>query len=60
MSILGTKVTLAMLHAFLDYKLLITLCVFSNVYVLQCVQCVVTNVTFVPILHIVDYPLCFV
>ena len=49
-----------MLPVFLDYSLLITLCVLSNVYVLQTVQCVVANVTCVPILLIVDYPLCFV
>ena len=49
-----------MLPLFLDYSLLITLCVLSNVYLLQYVQCVVANVTFVPRLFIVDYPLCFV
>ena len=48
-----------MLPVFLDYSLLITLCVLSNVYLLQSMQCVVANVTFVPRLHIVDYPLCF-
>jgi hypothetical protein len=32
---------------------------FSNVYLLQSVQCVVANVTCVPRLHIVDYPLGF-
>jgi hypothetical protein len=49
-----------MLPVFLDYSLLITLCVLSNVYLLQSVQCVVANVSFVPRLQIVDYPLCFV
>ena len=49
-----------MLPAFLDYSLLITLSVLSNVYLLQSVQCVVANVTFVPRLLIVDYALCFV
>ena len=44
-----------MLPVFLDYVLWITLCVLSNVYLLQSVQCVVTNVTFVPRLLIVDY-----
>jgi hypothetical protein len=48
-----------MLPLFLDYSLLITLCVLSNVYLLQSMQCVVANVTFVPRIHIVDYPLCF-
>jgi hypothetical protein len=48
-----------MLPVFLDYTLLITLCVLFNVYLLQSVQCVVANVTFVPRLLIVDYPLCF-
>jgi hypothetical protein len=65
MSNLGTQVTLATTHlwpmfpVFLDYSLLITLCVLFNVYLLQSVQCVVANVTFVPRLLIVDYPLCF-
>jgi hypothetical protein len=49
-----------MLPVFLYYSLLITLCVLSNVYVLQSVQCVAANVTCVPRLLIVDYPLCFV
>ena len=49
-----------MLPVFLDYSLLITICVLSIVYLLQSVQCVVANVTFVPRLLIVDYPLCFV
>ena len=49
-----------MLPVFLDYSLLITLCVLSIVYLLQSVQCVVANVTFVPRLCNVDYPLCFV
>jgi hypothetical protein len=49
-----------MLPVFLDYTLLITLCVLSNVYLLQCAQFVVANVTFVPRLRIVDYPLYFV
>jgi hypothetical protein len=49
-----------MLPLFLDYSLLITLCVLSNVYLLQSVKCVVANVAFVPRLLIVDYPLCFV
>ena len=49
-----------MLPLFLDYSLLITLCVLSNVYLLQSVQCVVANVTFVPRLLIVDYTLCLV
>ena len=49
-----------MLPLLLDYSLLITLCVLSNVYLLQSVQCVVANVTCVPRLCIVDYPLCFV
>jgi hypothetical protein len=49
-----------MFPLFLDYRLLITLCVLSNVYLLQYVQCVVANGTFVPRLFIVDYPLCFV
>ena len=35
-----------MLPVFLDYSLLITLCVLSNVYLLQSVQCVVANVSF--------------
>ena len=48
------------LPVFLDYALLITLCVLSNVYLLQSVQCVVANVTFVPRLLIVDNPLCLV
>ena len=47
-----------MLTVFLDYSLLINLCVLSNIYLLQSAQCVVANVTFVPRLHIVDYPLC--
>jgi hypothetical protein len=38
---------------------LITLCVLFNVYLLQSVQCVVTNATCVHRLLIVDYPLCF-
>jgi hypothetical protein len=37
-----------MLPVFLDYSLLITLCVLSNVYLLQSIQCVVANVTSVP------------
>ena len=49
-----------MLPVFLDYSLLITLCVLFNLYLLQFVQCVVANVTFVPRLLIVDYALCFV
>jgi hypothetical protein len=49
-----------MLPVFLDYSLLITLCVLSNVYLLQSVQCVVANITFVPRLLIVDYPQYFV
>ena len=49
-----------MLPLFLDYSLLITLCVLSIVYLLQSVQCVVANVTFAPRLLIDDYPLCFV
>ena len=49
-----------MLPVFLDYSFLITLCVLSNVYLLQSVQCVVANVTFVPRLLIVDYAPCFV
>ena len=49
-----------MLPLFLDYSLLITLSVLSNVYLLQSVQCVVANVTCVPRLLIVGYPLCFV
>ena len=49
-----------MLPLFLDYSLLITLCVLSNVYLIQSVQCVVANVTCVPRFLIVDYPLCFV
>jgi hypothetical protein len=53
---LGTKV----LPVFLDYALLITLCVLSNVYLLQSVQWVVANITFVPRLLIVDYPQYFV
>jgi hypothetical protein len=44
-----------MLPVFLDYAMLITLCVLSNGYLLQSVQCVVTNVTFAPRLLIVDY-----
>ena len=50
----------AMLPVFLDYSLLINLCVLSNLYLLQSVQCVVGNVTCVPRLLIVDYTLCFV
>jgi hypothetical protein len=34
-----------MLHAFVDFTLLITLCDLSNVYLLQSIQCVVANVT---------------
>ena len=49
----------SMLPVVLDYSLLITLCVLSNVYLLQSVQCVVANVTCVPRLLIVDYPLCY-
>jgi hypothetical protein len=49
-----------MLPVFIDYSLLITLFVSSNVYLLQCVQRVVANVTCVPRLLIVDYTLCFV
>ena len=54
------SVLCSMLPVFLDYSLLITLCVLSIVYLLQSVQCVVANGTFVPRLLIVDYPLCFV
>jgi hypothetical protein len=43
-----------MLPVFLDYSLLINLCVLSNIYLLQSAQCVVANVTFVPRLPIVD------
>ena len=43
-----------MLPVFLDYSLLITLCVLSNVYLLQSVQCVEANVSCVPRLLIVD------
>ena len=50
----------SMLPVFPDYSLLITLGVLSNVYLLQCVQCVVANVTCDPRLLIIDYPLCFV
>ena len=49
-----------MLPLLLDYSLLITLCVLSNVYLLHSVQCVVANVTCVPRLLIVDYTLCLV
>jgi hypothetical protein len=49
-----------MLPVFLDYTLLISLCVLSNVYLLQSIQCVVANVSFVPRLQIVDYSLWFV
>jgi hypothetical protein len=49
-----------MLPVFLYYAMLITLCVLSNVYLLQSVQCVVTNVTFVPRLIIVDYSQYFI
>ena len=49
-----------MLPLFLDYSLLVILCVLFHVYLLQSVQCVVANVTFAPRLLIVDYPLCFV
>ena len=49
-----------MLPVFLDYSLLITLCVLSIVYLLQTNQCFVANVTCVPRLLIVDYPLCLV
>ena len=49
-----------MLPLFLDYSLLTTLCVLFNLDLLQSVQCVVANVTFVPRLLIVDYPLCLV
>ena len=49
-----------MLPLFLDYSLLITLCVLSNVYLLQSVQCVEANVTFAPRLLIVDYTMCLV
>ena len=49
-----------MLPVFLDYSLLITLCVLSIVYLLQSVQCVVANVTFVPRLLIVDYSQYFI
>jgi hypothetical protein len=45
---------------FLDYSLLINLCVLSNVYLLQSFQCVVANVTFAPRLLIVDYTQYFV
>ena len=48
-----------MLPVFLDYSLLINLCVLFNVYLLQSVQCVVANVRGCPRLLIVDYPLCF-
>ena len=43
-----------MLPLFLDYSLLTTLCVLFNLDLLQSVQCVVANVTFVPRLFIVD------
>ena len=49
-----------MLPVFLDYTFLITLCVLFGVYLLQSVQCVVANVSCVPRLLIIDYPLCFV
>ena len=49
-----------MLPVILDYSLLITPCVLSNVYLLQSVQCVVANVTSILRLLIVDYPLCLV
>ena len=49
-----------MLPLFLDYSLLITLCVLSNIYLLQSVQCVEANVTFAPRLLIVDYTMCLV
>jgi hypothetical protein len=49
-----------MLTVFLDYSLLINLCVLSNVYLLQSAQCAVGNVTCVPRLLIVDYHLCVV
>ena len=49
-----------MLPFFLDYALLITLCVLFNLDLLQSVQCVEANVTCVPRLLIVDYPLCLV
>ena len=49
-----------MLPLFLDYSLLVILCVLFHVYLLQSVQCVVANVTCVPRLLIVGYPLCFV
>ena len=39
---------------FVDYTLLINLCVLSNVYLLQSAQCVVGNVTCVARLLIVD------
>jgi hypothetical protein len=48
MSMLETSVLWPMLPVFLDYSLLITLCVLSNVYLLQSIQCVVANVTSVP------------
>ena len=49
-----------MLPVFLDYSLLITLCVLSNVYLLQYAQYVVANVTSILRLLIVDYPLFLV
>ena len=49
-----------MFPLFLDYSLLIKLCVLSIIYLLQSVQCAVANGTCVPRLLIVDYPLCFV
>ena len=39
------SVSWPMLPVFLDYSLLITLCVLTNVYLLQSVQCVVANIT---------------
>jgi hypothetical protein len=47
MSMLETQITLAKTHR-------------TDVYLLLSVQCVVANVTCVPRLLIVDYPLCFV
>jgi hypothetical protein len=43
-----------MLPLFLDYSLLINLCVLSNVYLLPTAQCAMGNVTCVPRLLIVD------
>ena len=49
-----------MLPVFIDYTLLITLCVLFNFYLLQYVHRVVANITCVPRLLIVDYSLCLV